>query len=486
MSRSKAMSEQSGSPVRVRTRPAPVTSTNEEQGATISKSADAKLDWVNRLALKVEYVPASELRPYDKNARTHSKKQIKKVAASIAKFGFVNPILIGRDGDIVAGHCRLLAALSLGYERVPVVRLDHLTDEQRRAYRIADNRLAEIAGWDNPTLASELKSLFELDGSFECDVLGFEMSEVDVLLTSEADSGPDPADAVEEPEGPAVSRIGELWHLGPHRLLCADARESASFMALLGGELAQMVITDMPYNLKIEGFVTGPGKTKHREFPMASGEMDEAEFTEFLRTVFTNLANASMDGAITYAFMDWRHMGEILKAGREVYSEFKNLIVWAKDNAGLGSFYRSRHELVFVFKKGTAPHINNFELGQSGRYRTNIWEYAGSNSFRRGRTEELGNHPTPKPTGMIADAILDCSRRGGIVLDAFGGSGTTIIAAERVGRRGYLIEIDARYVDVTIRRWQKHFGVPARHAITGETFEEVAASRLADGEVGHG
>lgn len=312
------------------------------------------------------------------------------------------------------------------------------------------------------------------------------MAQIDLLLSGqEKTQESDPADIVDEPAGPSISQKGDLWLLGKHRLLCADARERLSFETLLGSDKAQMVFTDPPYNVPINGHVSGLGKIRHREFVMASGEMSEAEFTVFLGTVLGNLATASVDGAIHMVCMDWRHMREVLAAGREVYRELKNLCVWVKDNAGMGSFFRSQHELVFVFKHGSAPHINNCLLN-SGRYRSNVWQVAGVNTFKSGREDELAMHPTVKPVALVADAIMDCSKRGGVVLDAFGGSGTTLIAAQRTGRRSYLLELDPLYVDVTCRRWQKLFGEPARHAVTGLSFGEIATQRLSGEDVGHG
>ena len=453
----------------------------------ISKSADPALSWVEQQKLQIEYRPLAELRPYRRNPRTHSRTQIDKIAASIITFGWVNPIVVDAQGEIVAGHGRLAAAKRLSIERVPVIQVAHLTPEQVRAYRLADNRIAEQAGWDDQLLAVELKGLIEIETSFEITVTGFEMAQIDLLLTGQQQSGePDPADIVEEPAGPAVSQKGDLWLLGAHRLLCADARDSVSYEALLAGEKAQMVFTDPPYNVRINGHVSGLGKVKHREFVMASGEMSEAEFTAFLQTIFGSLAAASVDGAIHFICSDWRHLRQMLSAGDAAYSELKNLCVWVKDNGGLGSLYRSRHELVLVYKHGTAAHVNNILLGASGRNRTNVWEQAGVNTFRRGREDELAMHPTVKPVALVADAIMDTSKRGGIVLDAFGGSGTTLIAAQRTGRRGYLLELDPLYVDTTCRRWQKLFGEPARHAATGLTFDEVATRRLSGEEVRHG
>lgn len=259
----------------------------------------------------------------------------------------------------------------------------------------------------------------------------------------------------------------------PHRLICDDSTDLATFETLMAGEQAQMVFTDAPYNVPVNGHICGLGKVKHHEFVMGSGEMSREEFTSFLTTVMQNLSNHSADGSIHFHCMDWRHMGEILEAGEKSYDTLKNLVVWNKDNGRMGSFYRSKHELIFVFKKGSTPHINTFELGQHGRYRTNVWDYAGVNSMRAGRGEELAMHPTVKPVAMVADAMLDCSKHGGIVLDAFSGSGTTIMAAEQTGRAARAIELDPRYVDVAVRRWQKHSGQSAILNGSGVTFDAV-------------
>lgn len=431
-------------------------------------------------SIAIEHLPTASLRPYARNARTHSPKQIAQIAASIREFGFNNPVLVDRTGEIIAGHGRVAAAKKLGLATVPCVRLEHLTETQKRAYVLADNRLAEKAGWDRGILAIELQHLTEFGVEFDVTVTGFEMAEVDLLLGpgDKSSAKADPADALPEiAPGPAVTRPGDIWRIGRHRLICGDALVPDTYSRLLAGENAQMVFTDPPYNVKIDGHVSGLGATKHREFAFASGEMTEDEFTDFLARVFANLADHAIDGAIHFICMDWRHQGEVLAASREVYTELKNLCVWAKTNGGMGSLYRSQHELVFVFKSGKSPHINNVELGKYGRYRTNVWSYAGANAFSATRENDLAMHPTVKPVALVADAILDCSRRKGIVLDAFGGSGTTLLAAERTGRRGATIEIDPHYCDVIIRRLAKVCGLEATLEATGVTFDDVTAQR---------
>lgn len=427
--------------------------------------------------LTVTSLPVGSLKPYDRNARTHSPKQIAEIAASIMAFGFNNPVLVDKDGGIIAGHGRVEAAKQLGLETVPCVRLEHLSGAQKRAYILADNKLAEKAGWDPEILKTELQHLTSLDLDFDNSVTGFDMPEIDVLLNDTVPE-PDPADEVPAVEpGPAVTRLGDVWQIGPHRLICGDSTKGETYARLLDGERAQMIFTDPPYNVKIDGHVSGLGGIKHREFAMASGEMSTSEFTDFLSAVFANLADHAVDGAIHFICMDWRHMNEVLAAASPVYSELKNLCVWAKTNGGMGSLYRSHHELVFVYKSGRATHINNVQLGKHGRYRTNVWSYAGANTFSQTRDEDLAMHPTVKPVALVADAILDCSKRKGIVLDAFGGSGTTLVAAERTGRRGYAIELDPQYCDVIVRRLETTMTCEATHVGAGMSFRELAAER---------
>jgi DNA modification methylase len=440
--------------------------------------APLALEWINRAKLKIEYKSLSALKPANRNARTHNKKQIAQIAASIRQFGFSNPVLVDGEGRIVAGHGRVEAAKSIGMADVPTICLDHLNPTERRAYLLADNRLAELAGWDHEILAIELGELATLELDFDLEITGFESADFDRILEggrSQLDPTERPEDL--EPRGPAVSRKGDLWLLGDHRLLCADARDPSSYSDLLNGKKAQMVFTDPPYNVPITGHVGGLGKIRHPDFAMASGEMSPAEFTGFLTKVLGNLAVASTDGSIHYVCMDWRHIEELLSAGNAAYTELKNLCVWNKDNGGMGAFYRSKHELIFVFKNGKAAHINNFGLGEKGRYRTNVWDYAGTNTLRPDRMDELAMHPTVKPVALVADAIKDCSKRGGIVLDAFGGSGTTLLAAERTGRHGYLLELDPAYVDVTIRRWQAKTGGKALNQKLQAAFDELELGR---------
>lgn len=404
---------------------------------------------------KIEHIAIRDLKPWSRNARTHSKKQVRQIADSIETFGFTNPVLTDERRTILAGHGRVEGAKLLGMSEVPCLRLDYMSEDEKRAYVLADNKLALNAGWDEDLLAAELGVLMSADLEFDVSVTGFSIPEIDSLLETVAPEEPgDPDDDVVPVLALARVQPGDIWQLGRHRLVCGDALDTDVVAALMDREEARMVFSDPPYNVPIEGHVGNSGKIQHREFAMAAGEMSRAEFTAFLEAAFRNLADHSTDGSIHYLCMDWRHISEMLDAGQGIYDEMKNLIVWAKDNGGMGTFYRSRHELIFVFKKGRAPHINNFELGQHGRYRTNVWEYRGVNSLHGNRLEELALHPTVKPVQMIADAIRDVSGRGDIVLDIFGGSGSTLIAAEKTGRRGYLCELDPIYCDRILARWE--------------------------------
>lgn len=425
----------------------------------------------------IEAVAIEDLKASSRNPRRHSKKQVQQVAASIDTFGFLVPIIVDEDANILAGHARYEAAKRLGMGVVPVIRAQHLTPERKRAFMLADNRLAELADWDEEVLKIELGELASLELDFEFEVTGFDTLDLDLLEgKTEKETDRELLPQVDR-EQPAVSMPGDLWQLGNHLLLCGSALEEDSYQRLLGNDRIQMVFADAPYNVKIDGHVCGLGAVRHKEFQMASGEMSETEFTEFLGRAMRLMADFSIDGAIHFQCMDWRHMGEMLAAGQSVYGRLKNLCVWNKSNAGMGTFYRSKHELVFVFKVGTGRHINNFGLGERGRYRSNVWDYSGVNTFRRGRMEELEAHPTVKPLAMVVDAVKDCSNRRGIVFDPFAGSGTTLLAAEKTGRIGRGIELDPHYVDVAIRRWQELSGQSAMHAESGRRFDELAAQR---------
>ncbi len=430
--------------------------------------------------ISIVYRLISDLKPDQKNPRTHKPKQIRQIANSIRQFGFVVAILVDAEGNVIAGHGRLAAARQLGMTTVPVVQVDHLSPAQVKALRIADNRLTEVGEWNERLLSEAFQELSLLDLDFGLDVTGFELPEIDLMIESldEPDhAAEDTADEVPEPFATAVSEPGDLWHLGEHRVICGSSLDPAIYKVLLDRTLADFVLTDPPYNVRIKGHVSGNGAVQHREFAMASGEMTEAEFVEFLIAVCRRLAEFSKPGSVHDLFMDWRHMAELLAAGKTAYSQLLNLCIWDKGRGGMGSLYRSQHELVFVFKNGDAPHTNNVQLGKYGRNRCNVWAYPGINGFGRGGEEGnlLEVHPTVKPVRMLADAILDCSERGAIVLDAFLGSGSTLMACERVGRRCRGIEIDPLYVDTAIRRWQKYTGGEAVCVADGRTFADHEA-----------
>lgn len=439
---------------------------------------DGALGPAAALNLPIEVVPISELRPNPRNARKHSKKQIQQLAASFSEFGITSLIAVGPDNMVLAGHGRLEAAKLLGLSQVRVVRLDHLTEAQRKAFALADNRLGDLSTFDHDLLAAELREIVSLDQEYTLELSGYDGAELDLLLDGPIAAKLDAvADRQPEAAGPAISQRGDIWLCGGHRLACGDARDPEVYARLMPGERARMVFTDVPYNVAIDGNVGGKGKVARREFVMASGEMSRDEFTAFLMESHRRMTEVSLDGAIHFSCIDWRHVGEMSAVGDAVYSELKNIIVWVKDNAGMGSFYRSQHEFIFAFKYGSAPHVNNFKLGETGRYRSNCWSYPGVNGFGRGRDEALAMHPTVKNVAMVADAIRDVSRRGEIVLDPFAGSGTTMIAAEKTGRKARLIELDPLYCDAVCRRWAQYSGAAAVLEASSKSFEDVCIER---------
>jgi len=440
---------------------------------------------LNTEKLTVTIVPVKLLRIDPRNARTHSKRQTRLIASSIREFGFINPIVVDDQGTILAGHGRAEAAKLEGLSHVPVIRVDTLTPEQKRAFSLADNKIAEHAGWDRERLAIELGELADLLPTVGLDVsiTGFEVGEIDLLLADMAQSARDVcADVPAVPER-AMARLGDQWVLGKHRLLCGDSRDPRHFKKLMRRDLASACFCDPPYNVRVSSIV-GRGKHKHREFAFASGEMSTSKFRQFLSTTLSNGVAASLPGSIHFVCMDWRHYGELREAAEEIYDEMLNLIVWVKTNAGQGSFYRSQHELIGAFKVAGNKHRNNVELGRFGRNRTNVWTYAGATGFGGDRSN-LASHPTVKPVALVADALLDCTARGDIVLDQFAGSGTTILASEKVGRVARAIEYEPRYVDVAILRWQQQTKLDAILEGDGRTFDEIRRERLrADGKEG--
>lgn len=449
--------------------------TNSAVAVSVAQPASSR-DLYADLHLTIEQVPIGEIKGYARNARKHSSAQIEQIKNSILSFGFVIPVTLEDDGTLIAGHGRVAAAKLLGRKTVPAVRVSHLDEVQKRALRLADNKTAENAGWDKKLLAIEFAELVAIDLntdiSFDLTMTGFASAEIDRLIETgggENEQKDEDEGVPETPKQP-VARLGDVFELGDHRIICGDSTDPATYAALLGDEKAAMSVSDAPYNVSIKNHV---GSSRHGEFVMGVGEMTAEAFTAFLASFLAQCSSFCRAGAVHMAFMDWRHMSEMLAAGVASKLELKNLCVWDKGAGAMGSLYRSQHELVFVFKEPSAPHANNVQLGKFGRNRTNVWAYPGASSLRK----ELKLHPTPKPVAMIADAIRDVSSRNDIVLDAFSGSGTTIIAAAKTGRRARVIDLDPAYVDVAIRRWEEWSGGVARHLEAGVTFAELAAMR---------
>ncbi len=432
---------------------------------------------------RLKYVSPADLKLNPENARKHTPQQLRAIGNAVKEFGFNNPAVVDQDDNVLVGNGRVQAARTVGIKKIPVVLVDDLTPEEAKAYAIADNRLSELSTWDDAKLNAQLKELFELNLEFDIEVTGFEIPEIECRIEglNENSAESDPADDFVVATGPATTRLGDIWKLGDHRVLCGDARDAKTYRTLMLGGSAAVTITDPPYNVHINGHVGGRGRVKHREFQMASGEMSSAEFIRFLTVCFELIASSMAPGALLYAFMDWRHIGEILAAGRDNDFQLLNLCVWAKTNGGMGSLYRSAHELIFLFGIDRDRHRNNVQLGRFGRNRTNVWTYPGAN-VRAGKDADDPHalHPTVKPLNLIADAIRDCTARGDIVLDPFLGSGTAVLAAERTNRRCYGIEIDPLYVDTAIARWEALTGRSATHAESGKTFASTSKARRRD------
>lgn len=407
--------------------------------------------------------------------RRSTAKQVERVAESITEFGFCDPILVS-GSEIIDGEIRLEVALRLGLDTVPVIDCSHLSDVEIRKLRLALGRIAELGEYDMDKLTIEFSELIELSEDLDCT--GFTPQEIDLVLTdTELAVGDDEGDEPDDPPEAPVSRIGDVWVLDGHRIICANSLEPESYEALMNGEVAHAVLTDPPYNVAIGGNVSGLGKKVHDEFVMASGELDDAQWQKFLDTLFLRLEAVLAPGSVTFVFMDWRSMQRVYAAGFAANLKLINLVVWYKQAGSMGSLYRSAHELLAVFCKGEKPHTNNVELGRHGRDRQNVWCAAGANRRGSSAHEMLALHATPKPVELCVDAILDVTERGQNVLDVFLGSGTTLIAAEKTGRRCFGMELDPRFIDVTVRRWNKLTDREAILEATGETFSQLAARR---------
>ena len=462
----------------------------KEKNSAIAKNLASKnnvvkaLSHLGREGARIILKSPKNLTPYPNNPRIHDERQLDMLIASFKELGMLQPILVDEEYVVLAGHGRLAAAIKGGYKLVPVIKVKGLSKAQKKAAVIADNKLAEKSKWSDADLSILFEELTAMDYSPE--LTGFSTAEIDSIVDHlEVSEVSDPAEIAEEDFAvDPVTRPGDVWCLGKyHRLVCGSALEDASYKLLMKGKLAQMIISDPPYNVVIDGHARGKGKSKHSEFLMASGEMSKTQFTDFLEQAMRLMFSNSIDGSIHFLFMDWRHLSEMMKSTSSVYGELKQLVVWNKDNGGMGSFYRSKHELLFVLKKGLATHINNFGLGENGRYRTNVWDCPGVNTMKKGRQDELDMHPTVKPLSLIADAIRDCSRKNGIILDPFCGSGTTIMAAERTGRKAYCMELDPKYVDVAITRFRRVTGEEVYLEKGGKDYDAVAARRLKTGGI---
>lgn len=430
----------------------------------------------DQLRAQIEYAPIGALTPARRNARRHPAEQIRQLMVAIEEFGIVTPLLVDIENQVIAGHGRLEALKRLGFTHAPVIPVTHLSPEQLRLYALADNKIAENAGWDEAVLRIEIAELRELD--IDLSITGFETAELD-QLTIEPGFSLDAEPAAPEPPSEPVSRLGDIWQLGEHRLSCADMLQTGALEQVVGSECARASFTDPPFNVPVAGHVQVNSPHRHREFKMASGEMSPEQYREFLTRAFQRIVDVSADGSLHFVCQDWRSLGSMTAAGA-VFSEQKALVVWAKTNAGMGSLYRSQHELIFLYKKGKAAHTNNIKLGRHGRNRTNVWTYPGANTFGKGRDAALAAHPTVKPTALVADALLDVTRPGDVVLDPFAGSGTIILAAEKTGRRARAMEIEPSFVDVAIQRWQAMTGKAATLAGSQLDFASVTAQRIGE------
>ncbi len=422
-------------------------------------------------------VEISALKENPRNARRHSPRQIEHLKAIIARVGFVQPVLIDAANTLVAGHGRLEAARQLGFKQLPAIRLEHLSPTELRALAIADNRIAELSTWDDAVLKIELAELvLDQPEVSISDLTGFSSPEIDALVFADDFANKnDPADDVAPtPCAQPISEVGDIWRADGLTLACGDALSGESYHAALGGTQAGLVLTDPPFNVRIAGHVSGKGKARHREFVQASGEMTEAEFTDFLTRACRQMKHHAVPGSLFYIFMDGAHLFELLSAARSAGLAQKAFVTWAKTNAGMGSLYRSQTEQVVVLKSSSKGHVNNVQLGRFGRNRTTLWTYPGANAFGRNRNAALAQHPTVKPVALLADAILDASHRGDIVLDPFAGSGSTLIAAHRTKRQAVGIELDPLHVDAALARIEAVTGLGFTRQSDGKTFAALS------------
>lgn len=425
--------------------------------------------------LEFRHIAIAKLAPPKNRTRKDNPDQIERLMTSIAEFGFSQPILV-RGKTVLDGWIRLLAASQLGLDKVPAIDCSYLDEGEARTLALACNRLGERGEWDLDALSIEFEELIKLD--IDIDLTGFSAEEQDIILLDPLEDVADDQDeAIEEIPANPVTRAGDVWQLGHHRVICGDALDEQTYKALLGEELCHAVLTDPPYNVKIKGNVSGLGKKTHDEFTMASGEMSGEEFQSFLDRVLTHMTAWLVAGSVLFVFMDWRSIHRVYAAGDAARLTLINLAVWYKETGGMGGLYRSAHELIAVLCKGDRPRVNNVELGKHGRDRTNVWVAPGANRRGSSANAMLDAHATPKPVELCVDALLDVTERDDLVLDAFLGSGTTLMAAEKTGRACRGIELEPGFVDLCIRRWEKHAGEAAGLVTSGETFAEVERVR---------
>jgi DNA modification methylase len=446
---------------------------NQARLTMVSAGQPRRNDMLPRLDLS--YLPLDEVRPSARMLRKLDPGHVREVVSSISLLGFCDPIIIGKNKELIDGEVRYAAAKQMGLDRVPCVRVEHLSVDEQRVLRLAVNRLAEKGQWDLDALKIEFEELVLSDAPIE--ITGFSPAEIDHIVLGGFDDGFERG-PLEPSSTFAVARLGDVFQLGPHRLICGDATDPTVLARLLEGDPhARLVLTDEPYNVKIAGNVTGG---RHREFAMASGEMTDAGFLGFNEAWMTAILPYLCDGGILGTFIDWRGSPTVHSAALKLGLASLNLIVWTKTNAGMGSLYRSQHELLPLFKKGSAPHVNNVELGKRGRWRSNVWTYPGASSLGSDARRGLKDHPTVKPTAMLEDALLDLTNRGDVVIDPFLGSGSTLIAADKTGRICRGAELDPLYVDVIVRRYEAMAGTAAVLVDTGETFDALAARGAAE------
>ena len=420
---------------------------------------------------QIECLPIESFKPAKKGLRKNERRQILRLMPSLSEFGQVAPILVDEKLNVIDGQMILEALRELGATHINSCRISHLTDEQLRLLRIALNTIQTKAEWNSLELGAELIELDVMD--FDLSITGLEIAELDSLMLLPGKL--DQEDIPETPDDP-ISKPGDLWHLGEHRLFCGNALDEAAYTTVLGGATVQLIFTDPPYNLKIKNNVSGLGKVKHDDFAMAVGEMSSEEFRGFLSSTLSSCRDCSEQGSVLFVCMDWRQIDNLQHAAKQSCLHHINTCVWDKGNGGMGALYRSRHELVAVFCTDPVPAINNIQLGKFGRNRTNVWQYPGANSKGSSANDALHLHATPKPVELVEDAILDVTKPKAHVLDPFIGSGTTILAAERTNRIAFGIELEPKFIDVAVIRWQKMTGKKAIHAETGLAFGEEVQS----------